>query len=269
MDIEQLSKSQIMLLTLLVSFVTSIATGIVTVSLMDQAPPVVAQTVNRIVEHTVETVAPPPKEGQSAATVLTQEKTVVVNESEQVASAVAKITPSVVRLSAGADGSSSFAGLGVVLSSSGLIAADAAAIGENADATVTLSDGTTVRAFVVHRDTAHDIAILQAATSSDSSVTWTPAGLSAEAPSLGKAVVLMAGKADPRISDGLVTALPKGDAGDLLETNLSRDDILPGSPIIDVDGSVVGMSTGASRTASPTAFIPAKALAASATAPQN
>ena len=34
MNMEELSKSQIVLLTLLVSFVTSIATGIVTVSLM-------------------------------------------------------------------------------------------------------------------------------------------------------------------------------------------------------------------------------------------
>src|SRR4029077_18213268 len=54
MDIEKLTKSQIVLLTLLVSFVTSIATGIVTVSLMDQAPPAIAQSVSRIVEHTVE-----------------------------------------------------------------------------------------------------------------------------------------------------------------------------------------------------------------------
>ena len=51
MDMEELSKSQIILLTLLVSFVTSIATGIVTVSLMNQAPPAIAQTVNRIIER--------------------------------------------------------------------------------------------------------------------------------------------------------------------------------------------------------------------------
>jgi len=58
MNIDDLSNSQLLLLTILVNFVMSIATGIVTVSLLDKAPPTVLQSVNRIVEHTVETVAP-------------------------------------------------------------------------------------------------------------------------------------------------------------------------------------------------------------------
>lgn len=56
MNIEDLTKTQLLLLTLLVNFVTSIATGVLTVSLLDQAPPTVIQTVNRIVDHTIETV---------------------------------------------------------------------------------------------------------------------------------------------------------------------------------------------------------------------
>ncbi|MDP2593910.1 MAG: hypothetical protein Q8P36_01040, partial [bacterium] len=57
MDFEGLSKSQLVLLTILVNFITSVATGILTVSLLDHAPAYVTQTVSRVVEHTIETVS--------------------------------------------------------------------------------------------------------------------------------------------------------------------------------------------------------------------
>jgi hypothetical protein len=57
MNVEDLTKTQLLLLTVLVNFVTSIAVGVLTVSLLDQAPPTITQTVNRIVDHTVETIA--------------------------------------------------------------------------------------------------------------------------------------------------------------------------------------------------------------------
>ena len=57
MDIEELSKAQLILLTILVNFVTAIATAILTVSLLDQAPQVVTQTINRVVDRTIEKVS--------------------------------------------------------------------------------------------------------------------------------------------------------------------------------------------------------------------
>ncbi len=60
MNIEDLNKTQLLLLTILVNFVAAIATAVMTVSLLDQAPPTVTQTVNRIVERTVETAAQAP-----------------------------------------------------------------------------------------------------------------------------------------------------------------------------------------------------------------
>ncbi len=57
MNLEDLTKTQLLLLTVLVNFVTSIAVGVLTVSLLDQAPPTITQTVNQIVERTVDAVA--------------------------------------------------------------------------------------------------------------------------------------------------------------------------------------------------------------------
>ena len=76
-SMEDLNKNQIVLLTLLVSFVTSIATGIITVTLLQEAPIEVTRNINRIVEKTIETVTP--------GTVTTTQKevtTVVVKEED-------------------------------------------------------------------------------------------------------------------------------------------------------------------------------------------
>jgi hypothetical protein len=59
MDIEELSKAQLLLLTVMVNFVVSIATGVLTVSLLDQAPVQISQGVDRVVERTIESIATP------------------------------------------------------------------------------------------------------------------------------------------------------------------------------------------------------------------
>ncbi|MBI4087767.1 hypothetical protein HY418_00045, partial [Candidatus Kaiserbacteria bacterium] len=192
MDIEQLSKSQTVLLTLLVSFVTSIATGIVTVSLMDQAPPSIAQTVNRVIERTVQQVVP---SEQSAAAAVTQEKTVVVKESDLISAAITRANNSIVRLYSNSSGSPAFLGLGVVINASGTIAVDASVLVGTGDATVKLADTSRVRVFVTLRDAASGLAFLTPATSTSEGKTpvWNPISVSAQSPVLGEAVVAVAG----------------------------------------------------------------------------
>lgn len=264
MDIEQLSKSQIILLTILVSFVTSIATGIVTVSLMGQAPPSIAQNVNRIVERTVERVVPV---GQTASTVITREKTIIVKESDLISEAVARTTPSVVRLYLNDSDPAVFLGFGVVLDASGIIATDTWALGESGDAEIVLQDGARVRAFVTMRDRSSGVAFLQAATTTKDGKTpvWNPAAISVGSPRLGQVVITIAGKTTTRIADGIITALiPQPDSSEtqkIIETNISGDSIVLGGLLLNTDGEIIGMSTTAGRLLSLGGFISSSALA--------
>lgn len=57
MDIKELDKKQLILLVLLITFVVSIGTGIVTVSLMKQMPKSVPQTINNVIQRTIERVS--------------------------------------------------------------------------------------------------------------------------------------------------------------------------------------------------------------------
>ena len=270
MDIEQLNKSQIVLLTLLVSFVTSIATGIVTVSLMDQAPPVVAQTVNRVIERTIETVAATSTaKGQPATAVVTQTKTVVVNQSDLVSQAVQKITPSIVKLYTSDAVAPQFLGLGLVLDAKGIIATDNAALADQADAVAVLPDGTKVRAFASNRDKDSGIALLTA-TGTPSGISWKPIVIATDHPVLGESIIGIAGRTSQRIASGYITSLMQETGSPLvLDTDIASGSILPGSPIINTDGSVVGVSTGAARASSPTGFISAASLIASSPAPAD
>ncbi len=58
MDVQDLNKSQLIMLAVLLSFVTSIATGITTVTLMQQAPDSVTVPITQVVRETVEKVVP-------------------------------------------------------------------------------------------------------------------------------------------------------------------------------------------------------------------
>lgn len=100
----ELNNSQLVLLTILVSFVTSIATGIITVSLLDQAPASVTRTIDRVVEKTVEKIVP-----QSVKETIREEK-VVIKEEDYVSKIVEAAWPSIIsvanrRIVTGEDGS--------------------------------------------------------------------------------------------------------------------------------------------------------------------
>jgi len=147
MQMEELNKTQIILLTLLVSFVTSIATGIVTVTLMDQAPPGITQTINRIIERTVEVIVP--EKSQEAAVT----NTVVVKEEDFVIKATEKNIPNIVRVGFAQDEEISWVATGFVVSKDGVTVVDSTLVPDGGDIVLSFSDGTRVNAQVV--DTTH------------------------------------------------------------------------------------------------------------------
>jgi len=190
MDIEKLTKTQIVLLTLLISFVTSLATGIVTVALMSQAPPSVSQTINRFVDQTVEKIVP--------GDPVRETEIVIVTEEDLVVRAVKEALPAVVSVIAtkdlpvfeevltnpfegdpflegfgldfrvpqyqqkGTEERQVSSGTGFLVSSDGILATNKHVV-EDVDAnySVILSDGQGFSATVLARDPTQDIAILK------------------------------------------------------------------------------------------------------------
>lgn len=108
----ELNKNQLILLALLVSFVTSIATGIVTVALMEQAPQSVTQTINKVITQTIEKVV---TEKAPAAVIQ-------ASEDDLIALAFEKNTKGVVKIRLGLDGD--IVGRGIVVSANGIIVSD-------------------------------------------------------------------------------------------------------------------------------------------------
>ncbi len=122
MDIKDLNKSQLILLAVLLSFVTSIATGITTVTLMQQAPASFIAPVNRVIKQTIEQI----QQVEGKTTV----QTVVVKEEDLVVDAIAKNQSAIFTISKeslDADGKTIevSAGRGFVVSKDGLLVADA------------------------------------------------------------------------------------------------------------------------------------------------
>ena len=154
-----------------------------------------------------------------------------------------------------------------MIDSNGTVASDSDILGENADAVITLFNGTRARGFVTSRDAGSGMAFFRTvATSSDGKpIGWKPASVAAQAPVLGQTVIALSGKSIFRVDDGIMTALIPGDSvntlrTDVIDTNISADAILPGSILINTDGEIVGMSTGVSRMVSAGGFISSSAL---------
>ncbi len=237
MSIEELTKSQLILLALLVSFVTSIATGIVTVSLLDQAPPTITKTINRVVERTVERVVP---DGQSAS-IITKEVTVVVREEDLITDSIEKNASKLVPVFRSKD-DSTFLGLGFFLNERGTFVTDGSFITPGEDYFVRL-DNVSYKMTVLEEVEALAFLVFH---EGEKKVEFSPVTLAdLSTVKLGQTVISLTGRERTDVSIGIISGVVGAETPARLNTTIDTRNILLGSPLINMFGEVVGIQTNA------------------------
>lgn len=238
MELERLNTTQVILLVLLVSFVTSIATGIATVSLMEKAPADVTRVISRIVEQPIETIVPGEKQ------VITE--TVVVRESELIAQAVSVVLPSVVRIYENVNRDTlTLRAFGIIVSDDGRVLTNKNAVQNGKNYTVMLQNGTQLSAKGLEPNAYHGYLQLEGT----ESVALSQLSRAKFAPydklELGQSVVAIGGGTTPAITSGIISALSPAptDGSDLplIKANVQSGQLIPGSPLLNLDGEVIGV----------------------------
>jgi len=290
---ENLTKHQIVLLTLLVSFITSIATGIVTVALMNQTPIGVSQTINRVVERTIEQVVatstPSSKNTQS-----TIKETIVVSEDDQVVSAIDKNSKSVVRIyERGVDQSTGlatvgFVGIGAVVSNDGMIATDNGIILSTGKYFMKTNDGTSYDLNVLEASQSQTIAILKVVVDSKNPFTLSNVTIANGDLKLGQEIVYIGGETKNIVATGIVSSFGTKNIPDTssslttpnplvtatsststtpeivqtqiisVQTSVSSNSLIPGGLLFNLSGELVGIKSAYSS--SDILFAPVSAI---------
>lgn len=246
---EDLNKNQIVLLTILISFVTSIATGIITVSLLQEAPIEVTRNINSIVEKTIERVTTPGivTPGEKEIT------TIVVREEDSITASIEKNIKSLVRIKQKdvALGTTGFYGIGLVTTKDGIIMADRKTIVAGDIYTGVMSDGTELNLTPTGVEKNTDIILFKATVPEKQSYIFIPVTFGDEEPKLGQTLISIGGDDLNSSSVGRVTLLTTkdGTVGTTtmkslsgIDLDISAKDLVPGSPLLNLSGDVIGIN---------------------------
>jgi hypothetical protein len=232
MNIEDLSKSQLILLMVLVNFVTSIATGVLTVSLLDQAPPIVTQSVNRIVDHTIETIATStPLAAIIAPSPIT--KTVIQSTDSLLPAAIAADAARIVSIHSSAGTSTPVIAQGTYLSKARAVVVTTT-VGQPNTVIVEFADGTSQTASLSHQGAT--VTIYGFGDTATLPKVASPTIVPSASLKAGQAVVALT--TDGSAVTGIISKVDETG----VHTNLPL--IPAGTTAVDLSGNIVGISMG-------------------------
>jgi hypothetical protein len=269
---ENLTKHQIVLVALLVSFITSITTGIFTVALISQAPAGVTQTINRVVERTIEKVVPTGTPDLSVTTIdqKQQNQTAsigsapiikVVTEADMIVSTAEIGSRSLVRIysTSTPDGSTDFVSLGIVFPNN-IVLANKDNLAEGAHYAGTFADGKSFVLDTLARNDASKIAYFKINTNSQKEYVATSVNLgNSDSLKLGQTVVSLNGQNSTILSRGVVTALPinaNNSGGNFSIINTDTGMSTFAAPLFDTSGNLIAVRTAKPDLADIGSFLP-------------
>lgn len=231
MDIKDLNKSQLILLAVLLSFVTSIATGITTVTLMQQAPASVTAPINRVVQQTIEKIQ------QVEGKTITQ--TIVVKEEDLVVDAIAKNKSavfSITKETQDIDGKiiEVKVGHGFAVSSDGIIAADATLVVDKEVYYVKNDSGKFKANFVSTNKAGFSFIKAEASLDEKNKLIFSvPAFGDLSKMKIGQKVLILGNTVSSFMFEGL-------NADKSIDMNVSKSNA--GSPAFNLDGEALGIA---------------------------
>ena len=216
------------------------------VTLMQQSPEPVTQTLTRVVERTIEKITPGPVIEKTTT------KTVVVKDEDLIVSAIERNIKSVVAFRvAGQDGESRFAGVGTIVSSDGLIITDKGNFGEGV--LTTTVNGIQYALQVLSDEKGNTLGLGRLTpVSATTTVSFIPVTLgNSEVLKLGQTTIVIGGRDGKTISTGIITSLDTHtivDKETKAETKILGNvgvstrfaSASNGAPIINLNGEVIG-----------------------------
>ncbi len=254
---DELNNRQIILLTMLVSFVVSTATGIMTVAMLEEAPQAITQTVNRVVERTIERVVTGTSTEEKPdptpiTTTVTKEITVFAKEDDLIVGAVEKNQPRVVRIfGPKTSTSSSPDAIGAVISRDGVIAADLATVSTFADSKteVSVQIGSTFYMGVVQDFEKGETGIALIRLYLDPSDVQNPVSFGVDTtPKIAQTLILLGGSDGEGVTKSTVSKLHPMRQGTTtlsgpasIQVNPRIPDTYQGALAVNLDGHAVGI----------------------------